>query len=908
MSGGTIQVFYKDLGFDVHHKYIIYTDTNGTRYVARGKAGISDNELGSVETSHGVYNDGHPDWDIDTPDPFETIYEGPDASDYWSDITDAMDDIMSENYIYGGAAQNCNSVVDEALDRAGLTSPQLDDPGENFAPGSGVPLSVPAFLDDIVQPIADFLAPILAALPFAAGQSSPLVLDLEGDGIELAALNGEGSVYWNIDNDDFAEASGWIAGGDGLLCIDLNEDGIINNQSELFGNTSTYANGFAALDAYDTNNDNYITSADTQFGDLLVWIDSNADGHSQEAELHTLTDLGITSIATTYSNVNYTISGNDIKQTGTFTINGNTRTIVDAWFSYDDVNTQYSNTVEFNELVFYMPSLRGYGNIPDLHIAMSQDETLLGMVQEIASTDSATLFSAAFDFQAKIEAILYRWAGVDDVSPTSRGSYIDARQLEFLEELSGKEWTGNGTGSNPGTNQADTLKAAFHDAFNHFASSLLAQTGALDSALGSSTYNLAADTLSEGDLNFIFGTNGMNTIHGTSGSDIFIAKGDTDSIYGYAGDDVYIYNSGDGWDKIYESSGNDILKFGSDILVDDFRLVRANSSIVDIDVYIGSTKIATLMNQAYDIQNNTNIYDEVETALFADNSAINLTSNLTFTGTSSGQNIYGLNDNNTMIGKGGNDALYGYSGNDTYVYNLGDGADTIIDSAGTDVLKFGAGITANDIRFYRGNSGMTDLDIYIGGTKIVTLQDQNYDVQNGTNNYDEVETALFADNSTLDLVNNLTFTGTSSGQTMYGLNDNNIMKGLEGNDSLYGYNGNDTLFGGSGTDNLYGGNGLDTFMFEATTAFSGIDDIKDFSLAQSDKIDISDLLDGYYNPLTEAITDFIQITTSGSNSIVKIDQNGLDGGVNFVQIAQITGVTGLTDEQALVNSGNLVVV
>jgi len=31
-----------------------------------------------------------------------------------------------------------------------------------------------------------------------------------------------------------AEASGWITGGDGLLCIDLNSDGIINNQTELF--------------------------------------------------------------------------------------------------------------------------------------------------------------------------------------------------------------------------------------------------------------------------------------------------------------------------------------------------------------------------------------------------------------------------------------------------------------------------------------------------------------------------------------------------------------------------------------------------------------------------------------------------------------------------------------------------
>lgn len=145
-------------------------------------------------------------------------------------------------------------------------------------------------------------------------------------------MNGTGSVYWDIDLDGFGEASGWIAGGDGLLAIDLNEDGVINDHAELFGNQTGSPNGFTALDAYDTSNDNYITNADTQFGDLLVWIDSNSDGRSQDTELHTLNSLGITSISTTYSNVNSTISGNTIKQESTFTINGNSRAIVDAWW------------------------------------------------------------------------------------------------------------------------------------------------------------------------------------------------------------------------------------------------------------------------------------------------------------------------------------------------------------------------------------------------------------------------------------------------------------------------------------------------------------------------------------------------------------------------------------------------
>jgi hypothetical protein len=82
--------------------------------------------------------------------------------------------------------------------------------------------------------------------------------------------------------------------------------------------------------------------------------------------------------------------------------------------------------------------------------------------------------------------------------------------------------------------------------------------------------------------------------------------------------------------------------------------------------------------------------------------------------------------------------------------------------------------------------------------------------------------------------------------------------------------------------------------------------VQDFSTSQGDKIDIKDLLSGY-DPVHDAITDFVQITTSGSDSILKVDTDGTGTGATWQQIATIVGVTGLTDEAALVSSGNLVV-
>ncbi|MBI2233603.1 MAG: hypothetical protein HYU57_01105 [Micavibrio aeruginosavorus] len=192
--------------------------------------------------------------------------------------------------------------------------------------------------DGFLNPVGDMpqLCPADFALPGwivpdvvtpfeQAETTSPIVLDVDMSGtIELAAKSGSGSVYWDIDSDGYAEDSGWITGGDGLLCVDANSDGVIA-QSELFGNDANYANGYLKLSAlYDTNGSNTITSADTGFTNLLVWIDANADGRSQAAELYTLSSLGITSIGTAYSAVNYQIAGNQISQQSTFTMNGNT--------------------------------------------------------------------------------------------------------------------------------------------------------------------------------------------------------------------------------------------------------------------------------------------------------------------------------------------------------------------------------------------------------------------------------------------------------------------------------------------------------------------------------------------------------------------------------------------------------
>ena len=92
-----------------------------------------------------------------------------------------------------------------------------------------------------------------ASFSSAKVMRSPLTLDLDGNGVETVSVND--GVYFDHDGNGFAEKSGWVSKDDAILVRDLNNNGQIDDGSELFGDQTILsdgtkaANGFEALAA-----------------------------------------------------------------------------------------------------------------------------------------------------------------------------------------------------------------------------------------------------------------------------------------------------------------------------------------------------------------------------------------------------------------------------------------------------------------------------------------------------------------------------------------------------------------------------------------------------------------------------------------------------------------------------------
>ncbi|MCT6721621.1 calcium-binding protein [Acidovorax sp. K2F] len=684
----------------------------------------------------------------------------------------------------------------------------------------------------------------VAAWNDAMTMASPLVLDLDGDGVETQSR--EAGIHFDHGGDGFAENTGWSGSDDGFLVRDLNGDGQITSGRELFGNQTLLnngqaaANGFVALSQLDTNGDGLINAGDTDWSTLRIWKDSNGNGISEANELLSLSDAGVGGINLNYTNQGGSAAidanGNAHRQVGAYTdLAGASRAISDVWFSTvnwdtDDRRTPLPLDIDIQTL----PEIVGPGVLGSLQQAMARDVS--GALQSAVELYIGS--SNVAERSSLINEILYRWAGVYGLSPTSRGPIDDARKLAFLESAFGEGFIQNGVSTNPGWAAVGPLQNIYNN-FQKEISARLDMSGLFKPLYDEVriSYNEADQKITldvsriEVDLRQRFNQNAESALVFIEDfSKNLIALGLQDIIqaihaagdplgdlvdqqlfwigqtigsdaaavmYGVTGIASNIHGKG-GNDTIFGANMNDVL-FGGD--GDDYVEGAEGNDIID-----GGRGTDQLSGGSGD--------DRI------------------FGG--EGNDFLNGGDGDDILDGGiGSDTLQGGGGNDTYLYSAGSGSDILYEEAnrGDDTLRLGDGITPSSTKITRGGSGFSDLILSFGGADTITIRGY---FQNN-NDGGRIENIVFSDGTSWNfaaVADRLTTQGTAAADTIFaiagvdnrinGLGGDDIIYGSGLNDELYGGDGNDYLsgdagndkfFGGSGNDGLQGGIGNDTYFF-----------------------------------------------------------------------------------------------
>ncbi len=435
-------------------------------------------------------------------------------------------------------------------------------------------------------------------------------------------------------------------------------------------------------------------------------------------------------------------------------------------------------------------------------------------------------------------------------------------------------------------------------------------------AAGDVLYNVEAVTGSSKD-DVITGAGGNEFLVGGSGNDTLKGGAGLDTLNGGNGNDTL--EGGTGHDGLTGGSGNDTYLFGSgkDTVTE---LAGGGVDTVVFDAVWQASNALIVGNViSFDSSNSVTFNDIAQVESFQFNGLAGMTlaelqayilanppvpDGVTFVGTAAPENFVGGAGADTVdySASTGNVTVDLKNGTTSGGFSAGDGLSSIENVTGSDLATGGDTLYGNDAdNILLGLGGRDTLQGGLGA-----------DMLDGGAGYDYASYSRSATGVTINLETNVNTGGDAQGDTLYsieavtGSGQNDVLTGGLGNDYLAGGAGNDTLTGGKGLDVLGGGTGVDSFVFVASALDNKVDHVKDFSVAQGDKLDLHDLLFGY-DALTSAVTDFVAFTTVGANTNVAVDRDGAGATYGWQQLAVLDNVTGLTDENALYTAGNLLV-
>jgi Ca2+-binding RTX toxin-like protein len=431
--------------------------------------------------------------------------------------------------------------------------------------------------------------------------------------------------------------------------------------------------------------------------------------------------------------------------------------------------------------------------------------------------------------------------------------------------------------------------------FGGIAGSVLIKDGAYSSVYGIEQLTFGDGTnwsLSDIRANYLTQakTTGNDTIYGFIGiADTLAGGAGNDILRGLTGSDTYLYNVGDGDDQVIEGSGSgetDRIVFGAGLDKTDLVVTRPAGDTDDATLSFAGISGSIFIDETF---YGSSGYG-VEQFVFNDGTTWGLAdlraAYLAQAQTSGNDTVYGFTGvADTLAGGTGNDILRGLTGSDTYLYNVGDGDDQVIEGSGsgeTDKIVFGAGLDKADIIVTRSISDVDDVTVSFNGTAGSVLVDEAF---YGSSGYG-VEQYVFSDGTVWgmsDLLARAWFRGTSSNETITGTSADDRIDAGGGNDTVSAGGGNDLLIGGGGNDSLTGGAGNDVFVFAAGF---GKDTITDF-VAGAASADVIEFDDAVFADLSAVLSAASQV---GADTLITYDAN------NTITLKNVTKTNLHTDD------------
>lgn len=366
-----------------------------------------------------------------------------------------------------------------------------------------------------------------------------------------------------------------------------------------------------------------------------------------------------------------------------------------------------------------------------------------------------------------------------------------------------------------------------------------------NSAINADIYSLGAgDDLAQGSAtdDQIWGEEGNDTLFGNDGNDQLTGGMGEDTLNGSSGNDILNGNT-----------GNDILNGGL-----DNDVIRGDSGN---DILLGDLDDDSNNKQGnYNVNSN---YGNMEP-------------------------VYRLGGSDTLQGGQGDDVLAGGAGNDIYIFNKGDGIDTIIDSfiyidnssennIKKTIYTYGMDLSEelkqegikvgkyNKIKFQDVLEGEiilnlvgNDLQISYGVNDKILIKDflntsydgYGYSLQPTISEIEFKDGTTWSYSQLMDKIPEYVISGTDDSDSLQGE--------ISIRNSIWGFDGDDTLVGGKKSDSIYGGNGNDIILDN-----SGSNNNKFYGGSGNDKIQLTgseSILDGG--------SDDDRLDVSGNNNIL----------------------------------------